>query len=189
MTRINDEHTDSEPAALLRAHIGLFTEASLPGPVLDLACGGGRNGVYLASLGLSVILCDVSEAALSRAASLASSRGVSPRFMRLDLEREGASPLEEDVYGGVIVFRYLHRPLMPLIKKSIRPTGILVYETFTIDQARYGKPTNPDYLLEPGELRRWFSDWEVLYWHEGVEVNPERAVAQIVCRKPGVLLI
>lgn len=184
MKETNHNHANTEPAALLRAYADLFTKVPPLGPVLDLACGGGRNGIYLAMLGLPVILCDVSEEALSRARILAREQGVSPQFMVLDLEKEGPFPLEEDTYGGIIVFRYLHRPLIPVIRKAIRSTGILIYETFTIDQVRYGKPTNPDYLLKPGELRQWFADWEILHYSEGIQPALERAVAQIVCRKP-----
>jgi SAM-dependent methyltransferase len=184
MTEINHHHFDSEPAVLLQEYGDLFIKDPPPGLVLDLACGSGRNGIYLATLGVPVVLCDISEEALSRARKLAREQEVSPRFRVLDLEKGGKSPLEEDRYRGIIVFRYLHRPLIPAIQKAIRSGGILIYETFTVDQIRYGKPTNPDYLLKPGELRQWFSDWEILHYSEGIQPNPERAVAQLVCRKP-----
>jgi len=184
MHEANHNHSHTEPATLLRAYADLFIKEPLPGPVLDLACGNGRNGIYLATLGVSVDLCDISEEALSRARNLARGQGVSPRFLVLDLEKEGSAPLEADSYGGILVFRYLHRPLIPAIKNAIRSQGILIYETFTVDQVRYGKPTQPDFLLQHGELRRWFDDWEILHDFEGIQPNPERAVAQLVCRKP-----
>lgn len=184
MTEKKHYHTDMEPAALLREYGGLFVKEPPPGPVLDLACGSGRNGIYLATLGVPVILCDISEEALSRARKLACEEGVTPGFRVLDLEKEGPAPLEEDTYGGIIVFRYLHRPLIPAIKASLRSGGVLIYETFTVDQARYGKPTNPDYLLKPGELRQWFANWLIIHYSEGIQPDPERAVAQLVCRKP-----
>ncbi len=184
MSETNHNHSSVEPAVILLKHAGLFTRNPLPGPVLDLACGNGRNGIYLATLGIPVVLCDISDAVLLRARELAALKGVSPRFMVLDLEKAGFPTLEESAYGGFLVFRYLHRPLMPVIKRAVQSGGVLVYETFTTDQVRYGKPTNPDFLLKPGELRRWFSDWEILYDFEGIQPDPERAVAQIVCRKP-----
>jgi tellurite methyltransferase len=177
-------HLDAKPAVLLREYANLFIKEPLSGPVLDLACGSGRNGIYLAALGLPVVLCDISEEALSQARNLAREQNVTPRFLVLDLEKEGSSPLEENACGGMIVFRYLHRPLIPAIKEAIRSQGVLIYETFTVDQARYGKPTNPDYLLKTGELRQWFADWEILHYTEGTQHDPERAVAQLVCRKP-----
>jgi hypothetical protein len=103
----------------------------------------------------------------------------------VDLEQEGDNPLPMDTYGGILVFRYLHRPLIPCIKKSLRVGGLLVYETFTVAQTRFGKPRNPDFLLNPGELLEMFEDWEVVYCFEGVKEDPTRAVAQLVCRKPG----
>lgn len=184
MADIYQAHLDTEPAALLRQYADLFTKATPPGPVLDLACGTGRNGIFLAALGVPVILCDISEEALSRAKKLARQQKVSPLFQVLDLEREGTSPLEEDAFGGILVFRYLHRPLMPAIRNALREKGILIYETFTVDQVRYGKPTNPDYLLRHGELKQWFADWEILHYAEVIQSDPERAMAQIVCRKP-----
>ncbi|MGD8435378.1 MAG: hypothetical protein PVI73_14765, partial [Syntrophobacterales bacterium] len=103
---------------------------------------------------------------------------------RVDLESEGVNPLPEHAYGAILVFRYLHRPLIPCIKKALRNGGLLLYETFTVEQPRFGKPRNPDYLLELGELRQMFADWEVIHYFEGVRENPTRAVAQMVCRKP-----
>jgi hypothetical protein len=73
---------------------------------------------------------------------------------------------------------------MPAIRNALRKKGILIYETFTVDQVRYGKPTNPDYLLRHGELKQWFADWEILHYAEVIQSDPERAMAQIVCRKP-----
>ena len=60
------------------------------------------------------------------------------------------------------MFKYLYRPIMKGIREGIKRGGILIYETFTADQARFGKPSNPDFLLQPGELREWFADWDIL---------------------------
>jgi SAM-dependent methyltransferase len=166
-------------------HHRIFLESPLPGPVLDLACGGGRNGIFLASQGLSVVCCDRSKEALDRVRALADKQGVFVRLLEADLEREGANPLPVDSYGGILVFRYLHRPLIPHIRKALKTGCVLMYETFTIDQPRFGRPTNSDFLLKPGELRRWFDDWEVIHSFEGILEGPKRAVARIVCRKPG----
>jgi hypothetical protein len=70
------------------------------------------------------------------------------------------------------------------MRKGLRPGGLLVYETFTVEQAAFGRPRNPDHLLHPGELQQTFADWEVLHSFEGLKENPLRAVAQLVCRKP-----
>jgi tellurite methyltransferase len=172
------------PAQLLVDHWSLFQEERLSGPILDLACGDGHNGIFLATKDLPVICCDISEKALSRAEKLASENRVKVGLWQMDLEAEAANPLQENFYGGILVFRYLHRPLIPYIKKALRKGGILVYETFTVDQPKFGKPHNPNFLLEPGELLGWFEDWEIVYDFEGIEQDPVRAVAQLVCRKP-----
>lgn len=173
-----------EPAQLLLSYMDLFTDGSLPGPVLDLAAGDGHNGIALAARGVSVICCDKSEAALKEAKEYAARIGVTIRIWPVDLEGEGNSPLPENTYGGILVFRYLHRPLIPGIRKAIKGGGILMYETFTLEQRRFGKPHNPNFLLTPGELKEWFKDWHVFHYFEGIKSDPDRAIAQIVCRKP-----
>ncbi len=172
-----------EPAQLLVENIDLLLEDILPGPVLDLACGSGRNGIYLARMGLKVTCADLSSEALEKARDLAELHGVEIDLLQVDLEQEGVNPLPPAAYGAILVFRYLHRPLIPCIKKALRRGGLLIYETFTIEQPRFGKPRNPDFLLRPGELVEIFEDWEVIHYFEGVKDNPTRAVAQIVCRK------
>jgi len=178
-------HANEEPAELLVDFLWLFRGKPLSGPVLDLACGDCRNGIEAARLGHAVHCCDISNEALFRAESLARTYGVSVEILRVDLE-QGDPPIPaEQTYGAVLVFRYLHRPLFPCIRKALKPGGVLIYETFTVDQARFGKPRNPDFLLKPGELRAAFRDWELLHYFEGIKSNPERAVAQLVCRKAG----
>jgi tellurite methyltransferase len=171
------------PNPLLKTFTPLLQAEDLAGPVLDLAGGEGDNGLFLAGLGIPVILADRSSEALARAKKKAAGKGLPIRFWEIDLET-GENPLGEEAYRGILVFRYLHRPLMPCLKKAIRRGGILIYETFTTEQARYGRPHNPAYLLKPGELSGWFRDWQVIHYFEGLLEDPTRAMAQIVCRKP-----
>ncbi len=100
-----------------------------------------------------------------------------------DLEVEGTDPLPEDFYGGILVFRYLHRPLMANIRTALKGGGILIYETYTRAQERFGKPFNPNHLLEKGELNGFFQDWRIFHYFEGMEDDPPRAIEQLVCRK------
>jgi tellurite methyltransferase len=172
-----------KPAQLLLEHLSLFTDRTLPGPILDLACGDGHNGILLAQNNLAVICCDKSRKTLARARRLAAENGVSVELWQVDLEREGINPLPEEFYSGILVFRYLHRPLIPSMKKALKKGGILIYETFTVEQPKFGKPHNPDFLLGPGELQKWFENWKIIHYFEGIKDNPKRAVAQIVCRK------
>jgi tellurite methyltransferase len=173
-----------EPSALL-VRFGDLLRSDLPGPVLDLACGECHNGVYAARTGAEVICCDRAAERLVEAARVAQAFGVQVTLWELDLEVPGTKLLPEDRYGAILVFRYLHRPLVPEIRKALRPGGVLFYETFTAAQARFGRPHSPHHLLEEGELRKWFEDWEILHYFEGIEEDPLRAIAQLVCRKPG----
>ena len=181
---MSHHHLNSEPASLLLAHANLFIAHDFTGTVLDLACGDGHNGLFLAQKGLSVILVDHSDDALKQARKTAQEKGVRVDIRRVDLEKIGVNPLDRDTHGGIIVFRYLHRPLIPCIKKALTGGGIIMYETYTIEQPRFGKPRNPDFLLEPGELRNWFKDWDLIYYFESIKHDPDRAVAQLVCQKP-----
>lgn len=173
------------PSALLEKYLHLFEDKKLPGPVLDLACGECRNGIFVAQRGIEVICCDQAAERLEEARRVAGECEVSITTWEVDLEIPGGNPLPEDSVGAILVFRYLHRPLIPFIKKALRQGGLLFYETFTAPQARFGKPHNPHFLLQEGELLKWFEDWEVIHYFEGVKENPTRAIAQIVCRKPG----
>lgn len=172
------------PAPLLLDHWVLFEKDQHHSPILDLACGDGHNGIFLACKGFSVTCWDASPDALSRARKSAADHGVEITCRQVDLEKEGDNPLPEDAFKGIVVFRYLYRPLIDCIKKALKKGGILIYETFTVDQSRFGKPHNPDFLLKRGELSEWFAEWVILHHFEGIMSAPERAVAQIVCQKP-----
>jgi tellurite methyltransferase len=174
---------ESGPDELLARYSYLFPDDLKDYPIIDLACGDGHNGIYLASRGFSVVLADRSEEALAQARLNAAAAGISVQFWQVDLEQEGVDPLEGLTFGAVLVFRYLHRPLIPCIVKSLRQGGILMYETFIREQTRFGKPKNPDHLLKAGELLSWFHDWEVIYTFEGITGAPPKAIARLVCRK------
>lgn len=172
------------PDALLLDHWDLLAEGARRGPVLDLACGDGHNGLFAAERGCPVILADVSEAALKRAGAEAEHAAGKVTLWHVDLETGEGNPLSVESYGVILVFRYLHRPLMPCIRKGLAGGGVLFYETFTIEQPRFGRPRNPDHLLNPGELLDWFKEWKVVHHFEGIKDQPKRAVAQMVCVKP-----
>jgi len=172
------------PDALLLDHWDLLAKGALRGPVLDLACGDGHNGLFAAEKGCSVILADISESALKNAEIAAQGIKGDVTLWQVDLERGDDNPLQSESYGVIMVFRYLHRPLMPCIKKALAPGGALFYETFTVEQPRFGRPKNPDHLLNTGELLDWFKEWTVIHAFEGIKEQPKRAIAQIVCVKP-----
>ena len=171
------------PNPLLVKFSSLLEENSLEGPILDLACGEGENGLFLAGLNLPIILADRSPEALEVARRSAEDRRLKVQFWEVDLET-GRNPFQEESYRAILVFHYLYRPLIPHLRKGIRKGGVLIYETFASEQLKYGHPCNPDYLLQPGELAGWFQDWQIIHYFEGLLEDPRRAMAQIVCRKP-----
>lgn len=131
------------------------------GRAIDLACGAGREAVFLAMHGFEVEAIDRAPEALEWANALAARHGVTIATRAADLEAEGAT-LPRGRYALVTVFRFLHRPLVPAIAAALAPGGHLIYETFRSGQERYGRPTHPRFLLQPGELERAFPDLEIL---------------------------
>ncbi|MGD8384341.1 MAG: class I SAM-dependent methyltransferase [Lysobacterales bacterium] len=174
----------AEPSALLLRHQALLATADRALPVLDLACGDGRNGLALAAQGHHVAFADLSEHALKSVRKSLSAAGLEGETWQVDLEQEGIDPFAGRQFAAVICFRYLHRPLFPALRRTIADGGLVIYETFTTEQPRYGHPHNPEFLLRPGELAACFPNWEIIHYFEGVQPNPERSVAQLVARKP-----
>lgn len=179
-----DHDEQSKASDLLRMWQQVLDPRHVCGPVLDLACGGGRNGLFVARLGLDVVCCDRSRSALRRARNEARAQNARIRLWWTDLEATIRAPLPQETFGAVLVFRYLHRPLIPEIRGTVRPGGYVFYETFTVDQPKFGPPRNPDHLLKPGELADFFADWKILYRFEGELADPYRAMARILARKP-----
>ena len=149
--------------------------------MVDLACGAGRDSVYLATRGWQVTSIDNKSNALERCEQLANSMDVSLTTLLKDLENQ-THPLEELSADLVLVMRYLHRPLFPEIDQLINPEGILVYSTFMIGSEKFGSPRNPNYLLTPGELAEVFSSYQILK-DEQRELPDGRPVALFVAKK------
>ena len=153
-----------------------------PGRTLDLAAGAGREAVFLAMHGFTVEAVDDDPDILARAEALAGRHGVRITTRVVDLER-GAPDLGEARYALVTVFRFLHRPLFPAIERAIAPGGWLVYETFRRGQRRFGRPTQPRFLLDDGELSSAFPTLTVEEYEEpGPEGGP--ITARLLARKP-----
>lgn len=166
----------SEPARFLQESIDL-----LPlGRALDLAMGPGRNAIYLAKRGFAVDGVDISPDAVQTALEAARRAGVTIKAQVADLE--GGYQIEKEAYDVIICFNYLQRSLIPQIKDGLNEGGVVVYETFTVDQPKFGKPRNPDYLLQHVELLRLFQEFQCLRYREGIIEGP-RAVASIVAKK------
>lgn len=170
-------------AQLLQDYQHLFKTEQ--GQVLDLACGKGQNGLYLKQYNIDILFADIQQVHLDH---LVKHENIAPsNVWCADFESEtqiDAIELSKKQLQGVIVFRYLHRPLFEALKQSIKPGGFIIYETFTEQNKEFGRPNNDQFLLKKDELKSLFKDWEILFYFEGIKHNPDRAIAQIVCRKP-----
>lgn len=156
----------------------LPTEAPL---VVDIACGGGRHALQLAQWGLETVAIDYSIEALRLCRERAIAAGVKVAAVCFDLERPDAD-LGRDRFDVVTVFYYLHRPLVPVLKRSLRPGGILVYKTYTLKQRQFGAgPRDPDYLLRTNELRTLFAEFQILEYREQCE---NEATAALIAQRP-----
>ncbi len=171
------------PSSFLVEHFDLLPK----GLALDLAMGEGRNALYLAVRGFDVDGVDVSSRAVGLARAGARKLGAPIRAVVGNVE-DGTHIIPIDTYDVVTVFNYLHRPLFNDIRDGLKQGGVVVYQTFTVEQAKLGRPKNPNYLLQPGELKRVFADWEILRYREitgpSRQTGEIRAVAGIIARKP-----
>lgn len=147
------------------------------GKVLDLACGSGRHARFLAGLGYPVLAVDRDAEALAGVSTI---KGITTR--QLDLEGE-EWPLAGQVFDGIVVTNYLWRPRLPDVLALLAPGGVLIYETFMVGNAAYGKPSNPAFLLLAGELRQLAAaaGLREVEYAEGYVASPKPAMRQAVC--------
>jgi len=167
------------PSDFLRAKID-----NLPGEglALDIASGEGRNSVFLAERGLEVIALDISESALRRCLSLARERGVNVMTAVVDLTQ---FQIPKESFHTIINFNFLDRSLAAQMIDGLRPRGLLLFETMTIDQLRWKPDFNPEFLLSEGELQRMFSGLEIIEYAEKTIPSGDsfRCVASLLARK------
>ena len=150
------------------------------GVVLDLACGGGRHTRLALQVGYRVVAVDRS---LEGMRDLAGRPGL--ELVSADLEGGAGLPFAGCGFDGVIVTNYLWRPLLPELVAAVAPAGVFIYETFARGQERFGKPSNPDFLLRPGELIEAVRDELVVLAFEHVRLShPPRLVQRIVAVGP-----
>lgn len=178
-------HLASEPPS---AWVARFAPLIPPGPVLDLACGGGRHARLLARAGHPVLAVDRNADALARVALLGDDN-ITP--LQIDLERADAAeaqagwPLQPGRYSGIVVTNYLHRPLFPALWASLAEGGVLIYETFAAGNERYGKPSSPAFLLQTGELLHHVASanarLRVVAFEDGYTPAPRAAMVQRIC--------
>ena len=170
---IKDGHHDSAPSAWVMRWAPQIRPGGL---VLDLACGAGRHARALAALGFEVSAVDRDIAAFTEPPP-----GVA--VLEADLEA-GPWPYPGVAFDAIVVTNYLHRPLLPVLAGSLVPGGVLVYETFARGNERFGKPSNPAFLLEPGELLEAVrGQLRVLAYEDLVVDDPRPAAIQRICAR------
>ena len=149
--------------------------------MLDVACGAGRHARSLAARGHPVLALDRDREAL---AALAGVKGIEPVYA--DLEDGSPWPLADRRFAVVIVVNYLHRPLFPALAGALAEGGVLVYETFAAGNERFGKPSNPQFLLRPGELLEAFAGvLTIVAFEQGRVERPKPALIQRLCALRG----
>jgi SAM-dependent methyltransferase len=146
------------------------------GRVLDVAAGSGRHSKWFAARGHPVDAVDRDEAAVT---GLSAMSGV--RALCADIEA-GDWPFQPGAYAAVCVTNYLHRPLLPTLLDALAPAGVFIYETFAAGNERYGRPKNPDFLLDPGELLELVRGrLKVIAYEDVTTQDPRPACVQRIC--------
>ena len=162
-------HEDMTPSDWVRRWTPLIPRN---GTVLDLACGHGRHMRWLGSCGLAVLGVDRDARSLASAAAWGDT-------LQADLE-QGPWPLGGRTFAGVVVTHYLWRPTWPQLLDCLALGGVLIYETFSRQHARIGKPSRDDFLLMPGELLERCSSLRVVAYEDGFLPHPDRFIQRIV---------
>jgi len=175
------EHLSDSPAPLIAKAI----ERIQPGHALDLACGAGRHALFLAERGWRVTAVDASRVAIEIVRTQAWERGLDVDARVADLENHEFE-IQPGSFDLICDCYYLQRDLFAAIRGGVRPGGIVIAIIHTVDDGSDVKPMNPDFLLRPGELRRFFAGWEMMHEFEGkpADAQHQRAVAEIVARRP-----
>jgi SAM-dependent methyltransferase len=158
------------PSDWVRRWADLVTQ----GPVLDVASGSGRHAILFAERGLEVVAVDREAQAIP---------GV--RFVQADLEGDGDWPFAGQRFAAIVVTNYLHRPLLPTIQDALAEEGVLIYETFMVGNEKFSRPSNPAFLLKPGELLQAFRALTPIAFEQGYVERPKPAMIQRLCARRG----
>jgi tellurite methyltransferase len=158
------------------------------GRALDVACGAGRNSLYLAANGFSVTALDISAVALARGQRDAAERGLDVEWLCVDLDESFESVLPHGGFDLIVWVRYVHRTLLPQLVTRLNVGGTFLCEQHLTTEAQVAGPTSSGFRLAPGELERAVQSLSVLYSYEGRIEDPDGrpvALAQLVGRNTG----
>lgn len=176
----SEPHADLAPSPWIQRWSPLLKPHSR---VLDLACGSGRHMRWLTQLGHEVLGLDRSAVALALAAQYG-------EVLQADIEND-PWPLQDTqeahgvrTFDAVLVTNYLWRPLLNQVVASVASGGLLLYETFSQGNETVGKPSRPDFLLQPGELLKVCRDLRVVSYECGFLTAPDRHVQRIAAARP-----
>jgi SAM-dependent methyltransferase len=154
------------------------------GHVLDVAAGAGHHTRLLLDMGFRVTAVDRDIDALQQFAG--------DRCIVRQVDLESGAPVNvltplSGGYDGIVVTNYLHRPLFPALASALAPGGVVIYETFAVGNERFGRPSNPDFLLRPGELLEAFAGLTLIAFEQGEIAVPRPAAIQRIAAIAGVL--
>jgi tellurite methyltransferase len=169
-----------EANPFLKSHINLLPR----GKALDIATGEGRNAVFLARHGFDVDAVDISEIGLRKAHQLAQEVGVKIHTIFSDLDNY---QIKKGQYNLITNFYFLNRNLIPKIKRGLKKRGIVIFETYLLEQRKLGTggPKHAKYFLKPNELLQLFKDFRILFYREGIfnESGKKKAIASLIAEK------
>lgn len=167
-------HDDLAPSAWIERFALLVSGG---GTVLDVACGTGRHCRYFLAAGRKVVGVDRYNAGI---VDLLGTPGF--EFVDANLEIGRPWPFDGRKFDAIVVTNYLYRPLLPTLAESLAQGGVLLYETFAKGNERYSRPSNPDFLLDPGELLAAYADrLQIVAYEHGIVHRPSPAVVQRIC--------
>jgi SAM-dependent methyltransferase len=158
---------------MISAWVRRWSHLVSPGSrALDLACGSGRHVRFLASLGADVLAVDRDAGALEPLAGVPS-----VKVLCCDLESD-KWPLSNQRFDVIIVTNYLYRPHFPALFEALAPEGVLIFETFALGQASFGRLRNPAFLLRSGELLTLCAGQHILAYEDGIQTGQTRCRVQ-----------
>lgn len=178
-----------QPCSLVKEFVGLLDQQMIQLPladkqradVLDIGCGGGRDAIYLAKQRMNVMAIDHEAKVLKRSKKLAALSGANVKFKCCDIKKDNCLPAQK--FDVITVVRFLNRELYPYIVESLKPGGVIVFQTFVEGVEAFGSPKNPNFILNKGELSEVFSGFTTIV--DRIEnLDDGRPVVCFIAQKP-----